>query len=75
MLHTCNKTEKPPNPNKKAHRIILVEISFIGIAATKFTPLVNSTIPDKIALLNYIGIPSKESNGLKIEAMLLNKWL
>ena len=46
--HTCNNTENPPNPNKKAEIIIFVEIFLIGILETIFTPFVSSIIPEII---------------------------
>ena len=52
ILKTCSKTEKPPNPNKKEQKIILVERFLTGVPATKLTPFVSSTIPEKKGLQN-----------------------
>ena len=47
ILNTCSNTEIPPNPSKKLHTIIFIEIVFIGILDTIATPFVSSTIPTK----------------------------
>ena len=46
MLNTWRKTEKPPSPSKKAHRITFCEIAFILILEINFTPFVSSRIPE-----------------------------
>lgn len=44
---TCNKTDNPPKPSKKAHIIILYEIFLLTTEAIRLLPVVNSIIPDK----------------------------
>lgn len=75
ILNTCNKTEKPPNPNKKEHKIIEIEIVLIGILAAKLTPFVNSTIPDKTGLIKSNGSPKNEKTGESKLDNPSNKWL
>lgn len=58
-LATCNKTEIPPNPNKKAVKIILIEIALLGIKDNRLIPFVISKIPTEIALENLLSIPKK----------------
>ena len=65
----------PPNPNKKAHKIILIEIAFIGTEATKFTPLVSSIMPERRGFISSTGIPSKFVKGAIIWLAISNKWL
>lgn len=50
ILYICNKTEIPPNPSKKAHKIILKEIDLLAIEQTCSKPLVSSITPVIAAL-------------------------
>ena len=63
MLYTCNKTEIPPNPNKKADKMILIEMALQEIIDICFTPLVSSIIPAKRAVEKR---PSEIPNKFKI---------
>mgnify|MGYP004520407183 len=55
ILKTCSSTENPPKPNKKLADIILIESDFICTFETRFTPFVNSIIPDNIGFINLSG--------------------
>lgn len=56
---TCNATESPPKPSKNEQIITFVEIYFDAIKETFFTPLVNSIIPLKKALIKFLSIFNK----------------
>ena len=43
--NTWSNTENPPKPNKKAHKIILIDIFFVCKLDARLTPLVSSKIP------------------------------
>ena len=70
MLKTCNSTERPPKPSKNAHKITFWEIALICMFAIKFTPFVNSSIPDNSGFAKLKSNPRKDRIGLK---NLLNK--
>ena len=61
MLKTCNSTEIPPNPNKKLAETIFTDIAFICVFATKLTPFVSSTIPDRMGFISSVGKPIAQS--------------
>ena len=63
ILKTCNKTEIPPNPSKKAHIIIVVEIFFVAVAVTSDIPFVSSIIPETTGFTKLKSI----FNNLKIK--------
>ena len=75
ILNTWSNTEKPPKPSKKLQAVILIEISFKGMLATSLTPFVNSTIPDKIGVINWVGIWKAEKIGAIVIEASSNKWL
>lgn len=64
ILKTCKSIEIPPNPSKKLHTIIFIDIDFIGIFEARDTPFVSSTMPEKIAFPNESGMFNTERIGL-----------
>ncbi len=56
IAKTCNKTDIPPNPRRKAQIVIFIDILLIGILDIIDTPLVSSTNPDKVPFINSVGI-------------------
>ena len=45
MLNTCKNTESPPQPRRKAVKIILIDIAFSGIKLISPIPFVISSKP------------------------------
>ena len=56
----------PPKPSKKAQIITLIPSLVQGTKLTKFTPEVNSRIPDKIGVINCVLIPKGCNKGVLI---------
>jgi len=54
MLHTCNNTDIPPNPNK--NDVIQIVKLVVFIILIFFTPFVNSIIPENIDVDISLGI-------------------
>lgn len=54
ILHTCNKIEIPPNPNKNAAMMMLIPSLAEAIRLTKLSPEVSSIIPDKIEITKLV---------------------
>ena len=65
MLHTCNKTEIPPKPNKKAVKIILTEIFLTITAETLLIPFVISKKPVIRGLIKLVSIRKNSKTGDK----------
>lgn len=63
MLHTCNKIEIPPNPNKNAAIITFIPSLAETVILTKLRPEVSSIIPDKIATIKLVFIFIERHNG------------
>lgn len=63
MLNTCKRTERPPNPSKKAHIIIFTERDLFGMAHTLLTPFVSSIIPEKMLSQNSGDNPKMLNKG------------
>ena len=64
MLNTWRRTEKPPNPSKKLHKITLVESMREATRATSDTPFVSSKIPVKNPGKNSILTPNNPKHRL-----------
>lgn len=60
---TCSKMDIPPKPRRKAQIVIFIDILLIGILDIIDTPLVSSTIPDKVPFINSVGIWRIENIG------------
>ena len=66
ILHTCNNTEIPPNPNKNAVIIMFIPSEKEAIELTKFTPEVNSIIPEINGIIKLGSIFNNKNAGCKI---------
>lgn len=66
ILKTCNSTEIPPKPSKKAHKIMLIEIFFVDTAVTSDRPFVSSIMPENIGFAKDKSILSNFSIGYKV---------
>ena len=75
IAYICNTTEIPPNPNKNAEIIILVDNNLLGNPATKEMPFVNSKIPDIIGTQNLVSILKKFIIGINILDNISNTLL
>lgn len=74
ILHTCSKTEMPPNPSKKAQIIILIPSVLQGTKLTKLTPEVSSIKPDRKGTINRVFTFNGTNIGFKILTNKLNNF-
>ncbi len=75
MLQTCNKTERPPKPSRKAVKIIFIEIAFICMLDIKEIPFVISKSPVNRGVMkvgDICNVSNTGSNKLKTKKV---KWL
>ena len=75
MLKTCNKTDKPPKPSKKAVIIILTEIALKLILEIELIPLVISSKPVRIPEIKELSICKKSKIGVNIKTKLCKMLL
>ena len=75
ILKTWSNTDKPPKPNKNAHRTIFVVRALHGTPETRDTPFVSSTKPVKIGFINEISILNNLKIGCNVYAQIDSKLL
>ena len=63
MLSTCSNTEIPPNPSKKAVKIIFIESFLQAIDDIELIPFVISKKPQIIGLIKEVSILIKLNKG------------
>ena len=74
ILHTCSKIEIPPKPSRKEQIITLIPSWEQGTKLTKFTPEVNSIMPDKTGVINWVLILKGCNRGEKIDVIISNNF-